>query len=91
MPDMAIDWDGMQESARKIFESGCKWPAVMLSQNGVWGMGEVDVQFRKLLLPIGDPDVEVYFVDHKAVASFSVKMTWPELRKKFTALPPTTS
>lgn len=91
MPDVAIDWDGMQESARKIFESGCKWPAVMLSQNGVWGMGEVDVQFRKLLLPIGDPDVEVYFVDHKAVASFSVKMTWPELRKKFTALPPTTS
>ncbi|BAL27103.1 hypothetical protein [Azoarcus sp. KH32C] len=89
MPDMALDWDGMRESARKIFESGCKWPAVVLSQNGSWGVGEVDVPFRQLLLPVRDPDVEIYFVDQKAVANISVKMTWLELREKLTASIPT--
>ncbi|CAB3759090.1 hypothetical protein [Paraburkholderia solisilvae] len=91
MPDMALDWDGIRESARRIFEGGCQWPAVLLSQNGRWGVGEVDEQYRKLLLPISDPDVEIYFVDQKAVASFSVKMTWPELREKLTLSPPATS
>lgn len=84
MPDVVYDWEGMRRSARKIFESGCKWPAVILSQNGKWGLGEVDLRFRTILPPLADPDVEVYFIDLKAAASISVKMTWVELRAKLT-------
>lgn len=82
LPDMALDWGGMRESVRKIFESGCRWPAVMLSQNGRHGVGMVDEQFRSLLVPVQDPNLEVYFLDQKAVASFWVKMTWSELQNR---------
>jgi len=82
LPDMALDWGGMKESIRKIFESGCRWPAVMLSQNGRHGVGMVDEQFRSLLAPVQDPNLEVYFLDQKAVASFWVKMTWSELQNR---------
>ncbi len=82
LPDMALDWDGMKESIRKIFESGCHWPAVMLSQNGSLGVGMVDEQFRSLLVPVQAPNLEVYFLDQKAVACFWVKMTWSELQNR---------
>lgn len=91
IPHMAFDWDGIKESARKIFDSGCQWPAVILSQNGRWGVGEVDKQSRNFLSPIFDPVEEIYFVDHKAVVSISVKMSWSELREKLTSSLPTIS
>lgn len=82
LPDMALDWNGMKESIRKIFESGCHWPAVMLSQNGSLGVGMVDEQFRSLLVPVQAPNLEVYFLDQKAVACIWVKMTWSELQNR---------
>jgi hypothetical protein len=75
---LAIDWDGMRQSIRKIFEGGCLWPAVILSQNGSFGVGKVDPTFQGLLCPVDDPNLEVYFIDEKAVAHM-VKKTWPEL------------
>ena len=78
---LAIDWEGMRESIRKVFESGCRWPAVFLSQNGSFGVGEVDHTFRTLLPPVRDPSLEVYFVDEKAIAHVAAKMTWPELEE----------
>ncbi len=78
---LAIDWDGMRESVRKIFESGCLWPTVILSQNGSFGVGEVDPAYRAVLAPVQDPGLEVYFVDEKAAAHVMVKMTWPELEE----------
>ncbi|WP_157288216.1 hypothetical protein [Uliginosibacterium gangwonense] len=82
LPDMALDWGGMKESILKIFESGCRWPAIMLSQNGRYGVGMVDEPLRSLLVPVQDPNIEVYFLDQKAVASFWVKMTWSELQNR---------
>lgn len=82
LPDMALDWGGIKESIRKIFESGCRWPAVMLSQNGRHGVGSVDEQLRSILAPVQDPNLEVYFLNQKAVASFWVKITWSELQKR---------
>ncbi len=82
LPGLALDWGGIKESIRKIFENGCHWPAVMLSQNGRHGVGMVDEPFRKLLTPVQDPNLEVYFLDQQAVASFWVKMTWSELQNR---------
>lgn len=82
LPDMALDWEGIKESTRKIFESGCRWPAVMLSQNGGYGVGMMDERFRSLLAPIQDPNLEVYFIDQNAVASIWTRMTWPGLQNR---------
>lgn len=82
LPDMALDWGGMKESIQKIFESGCRWPAVMLTQNGRHGVGMVDEQIRSFLVPIQDPSLEVYFLDQKSVSSYWVKMTWSELQNR---------
>lgn len=80
LPEMPHDWGEMQESVRKIYESGCRWPAIMLSANGRYGVGMVDEQFRPLLLPIQDPNREVYFFDQKSSVCIWVKKTWSEVQ-----------
>ena len=82
LTDLAIDWNGMRESIRKIFESGCHWPVVYLSQNGSFGVGEVEPAYQNVLDPVRDPGLEVYFCDEKALAHTLVKMKWPELEEK---------
>lgn len=81
LTDLVVDWDGMRESIRKIFESGCQWPVVYLSQNGSLGVGEVEPAYRNVLDPVQNPGLEVYFCDEKAVAHMLVKMKWPELEE----------
>lgn len=84
LTELMVDWDGLKKSIRAIYESGRHHPAVIVSQNGMIGTGEVDKSLSNLLIPIADPSVEVYFVDTKAVAAIAVKMTWSELKAKFT-------
>lgn len=82
---MALDWEGVKESVRKVFESGCRWPAVFLTQNGAHGVGMVDENLRTLLTPIEDPDQQVFFLSQNSIASTWVKMSWTELRKTLTS------
>jgi hypothetical protein len=81
VPPMALDWEGVRESVRKVFESGCRWPAVFLTQNGAHGVGTVDEHLTTFLTPIEDPDQQVYFFNQNSIASTWVKMSWTELRK----------
>jgi hypothetical protein len=85
VPPMALDWEGVKESVRKVFESGCRWPAVFLTQNGAHGVGKVDEHLRTFLTPIEDPDQQVYFLNQKSFASMWVKMSWTELRATLTS------
>lgn len=85
---IVIDWDGMRQSCRKIFDGGCLWPAVIISQNGSFGVGELHPTLRVMLGPITDPDLEVYFIDEKSAAHFVVKKTWSELEGLLGYAPP---
>lgn len=68
LPKMELDWGEMKESVRGIFESGCRWPAIMLSANGRYGVGMVDEQFKSLLAPVQDPNKEVYFFNQNGLS-----------------------
>lgn len=83
LPSIDIDWDGLQQSARAIFNSGVRWPAVMVSQNGQFGIGELQGIARQTLTPIVDPEKEIYFVDEKAALSSARRMTWVALKAEF--------
>lgn len=83
LPGIDIDWEGLQQSASALFNSGVRWPTVTVSQNGQFGIGELQGISRKVLPPIADPDEEVYFVDERAVFSSARKMTWMQLREEF--------
>ena len=45
-------------------------------------MGQLDKQFTKLMSPIRDPEIEVYFSDRKASFGVWLKMTWLELQQR---------
>ncbi len=83
LPWIDIDWARLQQTARALFHSGVQWPTVTVSQNGRFGVGEMQGLARQVLVPIKDPDKEVYFVDEKAVFSSARKVSWAELRAKF--------
>jgi hypothetical protein len=77
---LSPDWGGLKDSVRQLFEGGSKWPAVILSQNGGYGVGELDKRFTSVMVPIRDPATEVYFLDQKSTVSTWVKLTWSELQ-----------
>lgn len=83
LPSIDIDWDGLQQSACALFKSGVRWPTVTVSQNGRFGIGELQGLPRQLLPPIDDPEREVYFVDEKAALSSARRMTWVALKAEF--------
>lgn len=83
LPAIDIDWEGLQQSARALFKSGVRWPTVTVSQNGQFGIGELQGLARQVLPPIADPDEEVYFLDEKAAFSSARRVTWEALRAEF--------
>lgn len=83
LPSIDIDWEGLRQSACALFKSGIRWPTVTVSQNGRLGIGELQGLSRQLLPPIGDPEMEVYFVDEKAAFSSASRMTWVALKAEF--------
>jgi len=83
MPILSVDWEGLKDSVRMIFESGRLHPVIVVSQNGRFGTGQLDEFQSKLLRPIDDPSVEVYFQDLNAAASIVARLTWSELQARF--------
>jgi hypothetical protein len=83
LPSIDIDWDGLQQSACALFKSGVRWPTVIVSQGGQFGIGELQGLPRQLLQPIADPQREVYFVDEKAAFSLARRVTWVALKSEF--------
>ncbi len=81
MPAMTIDWDWLKSGAKASFEAGNFWHAVILSQNGTMGGGLLSPMMSKLLPPIKDPDIEVFFLNEKSAFSSAVKVTWADLIK----------
>ena len=83
LPGIDIDWEALQQSARAIFKSGVRWPTVIVSQNGRFGIGELQGLPKQMLPPIANPDEEVYFFDEKAAFSSARKVTWVGLKVEF--------
>jgi hypothetical protein len=90
LSDLVVDWEGMKRSVKAIFDGGCQWPAVIISQNGGFGTGEVDKDFAHLLQPVREPDLKVFFVNGMAAAYMATKMTWHELQAQFANRGPST-
>lgn len=82
LPPMVVDWAGLKKSIRALHESGCRHPAVIVSQNGTIGTGALEKHFT-ILPPLANPDTHVYFLDRKSFAAMASRMTWEELQGKF--------
>lgn len=82
LPSIRIDWGWLKAGAKANFEAGYRWHTIILSQNGTIGAGRLDEKFTKILPPILDPDIEVYFLNEFAAFSRAVKTTWLELKEK---------
>lgn len=76
-----VDWEWLQSGARAMFEGGDLWPAVILTQDGMIGSGYLEEGLKRSLVPVSDPDVEVYVLDESSHMSITFKKTWPELKE----------
>jgi hypothetical protein len=82
LPAFNIDWELLKKSAKAIFDAGYLWPTVVVTQDGTIGTGYLQDQITKILPPIVDPELEVYFSNESSSFNMATKMTWPELIKK---------
>lgn len=76
-----VDWEWLKSGVRAMFEAGDLWPAVILTQDGMIGSGYLEEGLKRCLIPVGDPDLEVYVLDESSRLSLTVKKTWAEVKE----------
>lgn len=77
-----VDWDALKINYVQMFESGEKFPAVSIQQNGKVILQVLDKIFH-YLGEIKDPYSEVIFISSTSGSTIATKKTWEELRDTF--------
>jgi len=80
---MDLDLDWMKRCVRAAFSEGERYPAIIIEANGEVGIGSVpgDSPVRTAMLPIGDPDTEVFVWVDVGVSIQVVRTTWEQIER----------
>lgn len=77
-----IDWNYLIDGAKKLFNSGDKFPSLVFSSNGTLGIQSGNRLAKlKVLKPVQDPEVAIYFIDEVGGINTSVLKEWSEIQE----------
>ncbi|WRH94658.1 hypothetical protein RCC30_13050 [Pseudomonas fluorescens] len=85
VPISAVDWDWLKAGIRALYDAGNRHGAVIRQLDGTIGTGCIDKGMTGLLVPISDPNEEVYFYDNLAGHAIMAKTTWRKLIETVTS------